>query len=310
MTYAGDMFSWYAGSVEADTYFCPERHGTYFGSFYLKDAPAVGNPGYSIDTTLTANLGNALVGKLSSTQAQLITSLVEIQRPSLYAIVDTRRAVATELRRFLAGQAAESATVAGLMKTYGELDGEIVYELATHFAEVGQSLTAEQKTELMALRTQLLGDLATPTGAYLFSQPIPMPDIPNTDFLFASAATVPAGAAAPTLRIAGGHMSDLATAYGPAAWVRNGAYVTLRTTVLPAAANTPVRVYRRIGKTGPWTYLSGGRTSAAGTLVWSTVARVPAAATGYGRYVYYRVAVPGTSGGSTAWSTTVRAVVR
>ena len=25
--------SWYAGSVTADVYFCPERQGTYFGSF-------------------------------------------------------------------------------------------------------------------------------------------------------------------------------------------------------------------------------------------------------------------------------------
>ena len=24
MTYASEMFSWYAGSVDADTYFCPE----------------------------------------------------------------------------------------------------------------------------------------------------------------------------------------------------------------------------------------------------------------------------------------------
>ena len=35
MTYAGDLFSWYAGSVDADVYFCPERHGTYFGSLPL-----------------------------------------------------------------------------------------------------------------------------------------------------------------------------------------------------------------------------------------------------------------------------------
>ena len=41
MTYAGDIYSWYAGSVEADVYFCPERHGTYFGSFYLKDTPVM-----------------------------------------------------------------------------------------------------------------------------------------------------------------------------------------------------------------------------------------------------------------------------
>jgi hypothetical protein len=32
MTYASDLFSWYAGSVEADVYFCPERHGTYYGA--------------------------------------------------------------------------------------------------------------------------------------------------------------------------------------------------------------------------------------------------------------------------------------
>jgi hypothetical protein len=54
MTYAGDLYSWYAGSVASDVYFCPERHGTYFGSFYIKDAPAVGHPGYSIDETMTA----------------------------------------------------------------------------------------------------------------------------------------------------------------------------------------------------------------------------------------------------------------
>jgi hypothetical protein len=43
IAYAGDLFSWYAGSLDADVYFCPERHGTYFGSFYIKDAPAIGD---------------------------------------------------------------------------------------------------------------------------------------------------------------------------------------------------------------------------------------------------------------------------
>ena len=37
MTYASEMFSWYAGSIDADTYFCPERHGKYFGGFGMKD---------------------------------------------------------------------------------------------------------------------------------------------------------------------------------------------------------------------------------------------------------------------------------
>ena len=98
MTYAGDMFSWYAGSIEADVYFCPERQGTYFGSFYLKDAPAVGNPGYSIGTTITADLGAALLQKLTTTQADLVSSLVDIQRPLLH--LDRRHA-----RRRLRGAA-------------------------------------------------------------------------------------------------------------------------------------------------------------------------------------------------------------
>jgi hypothetical protein len=184
MTYAGDMFSWYAGSIEADSYFCPERHGTYFGSFYLKDAPAVGNPGYSIGTTITGDLGATLLAKLDATQAGIITGLVDAQRPSLLQIVDTRRAISTELREALTGGSPSSTTVGTLMTTYGELDGSIAYDYATAFAKVGQTLTAGQRVELEALRAQLLGDLAAPSGAYLFSQPIPMPTIPSTDFLF------------------------------------------------------------------------------------------------------------------------------
>jgi hypothetical protein len=184
MTYAGDMFSWYAGSIEADTYFCPERQGTYFGSFYLKDAPAVGNAGYSIGTTITNDLGTALIKDLSADQAQLITGLVDVQRPYLTQIVDTRRAVSTELRKLKSGGAADQTAVLGLMKTYGELDGEIIYNFAVNFAKVGQSLTSDQKAQLTAMRTELLGELSTAKTAYLFSTPVSMPEIPNTDFLF------------------------------------------------------------------------------------------------------------------------------
>jgi hypothetical protein len=90
MTYAGDMFSWYAGSVDADVYFCPERHGTYFGSFYLKDARAVGNPGYSIPTTMTGDMGEAFVAALTPQQSAIVTGLVDAQRTDLQGIVDTR----------------------------------------------------------------------------------------------------------------------------------------------------------------------------------------------------------------------------
>ena len=185
MTYAGDMFSWYAGSVEADVYFCPERQGTYFGSFYMKDAPAVGNPGYSIPVTLTAELGKDFLETLTPDQSPIITNLVEEQKPALYAIVDQREAVALMLRQFMDGVTPDRASVLSLMEYYGELDGEIIYRYATAFVQVSQSLSEEQLALLLAMRTDLLGDLAFPSGAYLYSEPIAMPEIPNSDFLFA-----------------------------------------------------------------------------------------------------------------------------
>lgn len=187
MTYAGDLFSWYAGSVEADVYFCPERQGTYFGSFYMKDAPAVGNPNYSIDTNLTANGGRDFLATLTISQASAVTSLVDLQRTYLLQIVETRRTISTMLRRFIAGQTPDQTAVLELSETYGKLDGEIVYLYASAFAQTGRSLDASQKARLAGLRTKILGNFA-PTGAYLYATPIGMPSIPNTDFLFGSTA--------------------------------------------------------------------------------------------------------------------------
>ncbi len=189
MTYAGDMFSWYAGSLTADVYFCPERQGTYFGSFYMKDAPAVGNPGYSIPVTLTADMGDAFLNLLTVDQAALVTELVDAQKPALYAIVDRRLEVSTQLRRFMAGETPDSAQVLSLMEAYGALDGEIVYRYATAFAQITQTLTETQRTKLAAMRLKILGDLAFPTAAYLYAEPISMPVVPNTDFLFSIRAT-------------------------------------------------------------------------------------------------------------------------
>ncbi len=181
MTYASQLFSWYAGSVEADTYFCPERQGTYFGSFYLKDMPAMGNPGYSIDPNLTANKGAAFLGALPDSQSGLVSGLVDIQREDLYAIVDRRSDISTLLRGFMTADTVDRAAVLALAETYGELDGEIVYNYATRFAEVGRSLSSSQMETLMALRD--LDDYPC-SGAYLYSEPISMPTIMDTDFLF------------------------------------------------------------------------------------------------------------------------------
>ena len=142
------------------------------------------DPSYAIPTDMTGNLGEELISNLTTNQAQLITGLVDIQKPSLLGVVDTRRQISIELRKFLTGSVADKATVLSLMKHYGELDGEIIYNLAVNFTKVSQSLTDEQKTKLMAMRQELLGELSTPSGAYLYSQAISMPAIPSSDFLF------------------------------------------------------------------------------------------------------------------------------
>ena len=74
MTYASEFFSWYAGSVEADTYFCPERHGTYFGGFYMKDMPAMGKRDFDISTSVTGDSGAAFLEALTPEQRGWVTA--------------------------------------------------------------------------------------------------------------------------------------------------------------------------------------------------------------------------------------------
>ena len=180
-TYASEMFAWYAGSVDADVYFCPERQATYFGSFYMKDAPAMGNAGYSISTTLTGDSGETFLSYLTDAQRQKITSLVDLSRSDLSEIVTTRQKIATELRRPLTGGTIDETAVRTLSERYGELDGEISYYYATHFADVGSTLTSDQKAKMVALRNL---SSYTCSGAYLYSQPISMPVNIPSDFLF------------------------------------------------------------------------------------------------------------------------------
>ncbi len=181
MTYASEMFSWYAGSLEADAYFCPERHGMYFGGFGMKTAPAMGKQDYAISTSLTGDSGEAFLAALTDTQRGHITGLIELQRRDLDEIVRIRRAIATELRRFLRGEVADRHKAMALSKRYGELDGEMSYLYATAFAKVGQTLTAAQKERLTRMRASNPSD---PKGPFLYSTPIRMPKIENTDFLF------------------------------------------------------------------------------------------------------------------------------
>ena len=215
MTYAGDLFSWYAGSVDADVYFCPERQGTYYGGFYIKDAPAVGHEGYSIDEQLTATAGSALCdsskGYVTTNQAAVISSLVNLQRTNLYAgatnIVSIRTQIATLLRGLLTSTASSNAVkaqVLDLSGIYGDLDGENNYYYATVFAQVYNTLTISQRTNLFALRQSIMSgtyadgtlfDFTVCTTPFLYAavitnQSVLAPYIADTDYLFFAADTV------------------------------------------------------------------------------------------------------------------------
>ncbi len=184
MTYASELYAWYAGSIDADVYFCPERHGTYFGSFYLKDWPAMGNPNYTIDEQLTASAGQSFLQVLTGAQAAQVTGLVGLQRGVLQRIVERRRDVATLLRGFQTGAPVDSAAVVALSADYGALDGQLAYWYAARFRAVRSSLTAAQRARVDSL-VDRLGYVA-PSGAFLYSAPIPMPAIGSTDSLFGS----------------------------------------------------------------------------------------------------------------------------
>jgi len=181
MTFASDIFSWYARSVEADVYFCPERQATYFGGFYMKDMPAMGNPNYSIDTNLTADKGKALLNTLDAGQRKEIEDIVLLQKPTLLAIVAKREEISNTLRGFWLKDDVDSLGVLKLSEDYGKLDGLLAYWYASRFASVGWSLTDKQKDSLIALRDLKNYPASKP---FLFSDTISWPQIMNTDFLF------------------------------------------------------------------------------------------------------------------------------
>lgn len=183
MTYASEMFSWYAGSLEADTYFCPERHGMYFGGFGMKTLPAMGKQNYSISTSLTGDSGEAFLQVLTDSQRKLISGILDQQRNDLAEIVTTRRAIATELRHLLSGQPADEAHVLALSRRYGELDGEMSYFYATAFARIAKTLSAAQREALNGMRQHDPNDAK---GPFLYSEPVANLHIGDTDFLFSA----------------------------------------------------------------------------------------------------------------------------
>ncbi|BAH73644.1 hypothetical protein [Solidesulfovibrio magneticus] len=203
MTYAGDLYSWYAGSVDSDVYFCPERHGTYFGSFYMKDAPAIGHPGYSIDEQMTATIGKVLCdssfGYISDAGAAKMNALTSVQKLNLYAnpsenIVLARTRISEALRSLIVDTAPSEATLAQVKATvdnfsaiYGMLDGENNFHYATTFAQLNCNIAANyfttaQKAAMTSLRKQYMtvtypdgttADYSSLNKYYLYGQEIP-----------------------------------------------------------------------------------------------------------------------------------------
>ena len=180
MTYASELFSWYKGGLEADVYFCPERHGTYFGGFFMKDYPAMHNPDYFISTAITGDSGKDFLNVLNPQQRSLITGIVDEQRLALAEIKKIRTSVSAELRNAITGGAVDKEMVYSLIERYGELDGQMSALYASRFSQVNKTLTADQRAALIKLRNLDV----VPQGAYRFSTPVAMPEVPNTDFMF------------------------------------------------------------------------------------------------------------------------------
>ena len=191
MTCASEFFSWYAGSVDADTYFCPERHGTYFGGFYMKDMPAMGKRDYNISTSLTGDSGRDFLSILTADQRRNITAIPDLQRAALQEIISVRRAISQELRKFLDGKQANKEKVLALGRRYGELDGQMSYYYAEAFARVNRTLSQQQRSELVKLRNL---DGYTSAPAYIYSTPVQVEvHLADTDYFFF-----------PTMKSAGG----------------------------------------------------------------------------------------------------------
>jgi hypothetical protein len=180
MTLGSECFSWVAGSVDADTYFCPERHGTYFGGFYLKDLPAMGSHDFNISTRLTGDTGEAFLQALTPAQRGCLTAVLEKQRPDLQGIVLVRRQMSILLRGFLAGKPPSEAEARALGRRYGELDGHLAFLYATVFTSIQRTADPGQRAHFKLLRGQPSQENGT---AFLYSDRIPMPRFPDPSFL-------------------------------------------------------------------------------------------------------------------------------
>jgi Spy/CpxP family protein refolding chaperone len=180
MTYASEFFSWYKGGINADIYFCPERHGTYFGGFFLKDYPAMKDPNYFIPLDQTGKCGSDFLNTLTAEQRLLITSITDEQKTIMNEIVQIRESVSKELRRSMNGQSVDKTKIFQLIERYGYLEGSLSGLYAIRFSQVNKTLTSSQMQALITIRNLNV----IPVGAFRYSSSIAMPLLPNNDYLF------------------------------------------------------------------------------------------------------------------------------
>ena len=134
----------------------------------MKDFPAMGNPDYYISTALTGDSGRDFMATLTSEQAAFVHVSMNEQRPLLKQIVEIRKTVALELRKAITGQTPDKNLVYTSIQKYGELDAEMSLSMAKAFAQIYQTLTTEQRKQLIKIRNQS----QLPSSVYLYSDPI------------------------------------------------------------------------------------------------------------------------------------------
>eukprot|EP01084_Bolivina_argentea_P203780 347980_1 len=172
MTYCSEMFGWYAGNITSDTYFAPERQVNYFGSFFAKDAPAVGTNNYTIDEEITADKGKYLLDNiLNGYQRSILTDLVDKQWNDLNGIAILRRNISNLLRLYLEDNYndiydIDVDKVFELSGIYGKHDGNISYYYTMAFENVLNSLNNTQINKLKSNKYVFLCDVHSVDGKY------------------------------------------------------------------------------------------------------------------------------------------------
>lgn len=137
-------------------------------------------------TALTGDAGGRFLDVLNAAQYSRLTEMLDRQRKALREIVESRHSIATRPRGLLRGEAPSETEIMALGRRYGELDGEPVREYATASCSISKSLAPKQKEQIQALRSLKGREEGT---AFLYSDRIPIPRLPDAAFLFGSKTT-------------------------------------------------------------------------------------------------------------------------